>query len=242
MKHLKFDHILIPYQERKSSRAKRIIISMDKERVRISIPTGVNVREARQFVQSKREWIIEHWQHLQEKELKQLNLTKTYKTGDQLTCGDGSVILQIATWERKRAAWRQERGNLLVYLPSNLEPSGTTGLVSMVVADWYKARARQVFAARLDFYAVQMGVEYRDLRVKDQKTRWGSCSTKGNINLNWHLVLAPAPVIDYVVVHELAHRKFLNHSSEFWQFVKAYIPDYLEWRKWLHNNGRNLVR
>ena len=82
-----------------------------------------------------------------------------------------------------------------------------------------------------------MGVSYGSITVREQKTRWGSCSAKGNLNFNWKLVLMPEEILDYVVVHELAHRLQMNHSTEFWDEVEKILPDYRKRRQWLKENG-----
>lgn len=84
---------------------------------------------------------------------------------------------------------------------------------------------------RVQYYGEKMGVTYGRISVRDQKTRWGSCSAKGNLNFNYRLYYLPEDLLDYVVVHELAHRRHMNHSREFWQEVGTYFPDYKECRK-----------
>ena len=86
-------------------------------------------------------------------------------------------------------------------------------------------------------YARKMGVTYGRISIREQKTRWGSCSSVGNLNYNWKLVLMPPGVLDYVVVHELAHRREMNHSAAFWKVVATWMPDYKKYRKWLRDNG-----
>ena len=83
-----------------------------------------------------------------------------------------------------------------------------------------------------------MGVSYGSITVREQKTRWGSCSAKGNLNFNWKLVLMPEEILEYVVVHELAHRLQMNHSTEFWDEVEKILPDYRKRRQWLKENGQ----
>lgn len=92
-------------------------------------------------------------------------------------------------------------------------------------------RARKVFPERIAYFAKQMGVTYGRVTLREQKTRWGSCSSKGNLNFNWKLILLPPELLDYVVVHELAHRKEMNHSAAFWKVVEEILPDYRERRK-----------
>ncbi|MBQ9608865.1 MAG: M48 family metallopeptidase [Lachnospiraceae bacterium] len=101
--------------------------------------------------------------------------------------------------------------------------------------------ARIVIPARVRYYAELIGVDYGRVTVRNQKTRWGSCSTKGNLNFNVALMRAPIEVLDYVVVHELCHRIEMNHSGRFWSEVERVMPDYRVHRKWLKDNGGKLL-
>ena len=103
------------------------------------------------------------------------------------------------------------------------------------------ARARIVFAQRAAWFATLVGVDYGRISIRKQHTRWGSCSRKGNLNFNCLLVLAPEPVLDYVVVHELCHRKQMNHSPAFWAEVERILPDYRQRRDWLKTHGNALI-
>ena len=90
-------------------------------------------------------------------------------------------------------------------------------------------------------YADIMGIDYGRITIRNQKTRWGSCSSKGTLSFNWRLMLAPPAVLDYVVVHELCHLTHMDHSPAFWQAVEAVCPDYRNLRKWLKEHGNELV-
>lgn len=102
-------------------------------------------------------------------------------------------------------------------------------------------KALQHIPKRVSYYAKQIGVTYGRITIRNQKTRWGSCSSKGNLNFNCLLMLTPPEVIDYVVVHELCHRKEMNHSGAFWAEVENVIPDYKEQVKWLKENGGQII-
>ena len=104
-----------------------------------------------------------------------------------------------------------------------------------------RAQAKVVLEQRTDYFARQIGVTYGRITVRDQKTRWGSCSQAGNLNFNFRLILAPPEVLDYVVVHELCHRRQMNHSAQFWQEVAQVLPDYRERKAWLTENGWRLM-
>ncbi len=105
----------------------------------------------------------------------------------------------------------------------------------------YRKAAREYFPKRVSHYAHMLGVTYGKISIRDQKTRWGSCSSEGNLSFNWRLILAPPDVLDYVVIHELCHRKEMNHSKEFWALVESLMPDYKECRIWLRKNGKDLT-
>lgn len=102
-------------------------------------------------------------------------------------------------------------------------------------------KALEYIPKRVSYFAKQIGVTYGKITIRNQKTRWGSCSSKGNLNFNCLLMLTPPEVIDYVVVHELCHRKEMNHSEAFWAEVEKVIPDYKEQVKWLKENGGQII-
>lgn len=104
-----------------------------------------------------------------------------------------------------------------------------------------KMQAKTEIPKRAAFYASQIGVTYGRITIRNQKTRWGSCSSKGNLNFNCLLMLAPPEVLDYVVVHELCHLKEMNHSTRFWKEVEKILPDYKVQKKWLKEHGGELI-
>lgn len=108
------------------------------------------------------------------------------------------------------------------------------------LTSWYKQQARKIIVERVQHYAKISGSIYRSVSITSAETRWGSCSSEKTLNFNWKLVMAPLPVIDYVICHELAHLKELNHSRAFWETVRKMYPLYREYRTWLKRNGDKL--
>ena len=102
-------------------------------------------------------------------------------------------------------------------------------------------QTRELVTGRAAYFAPIVGVEYGRISIRKQKTRWGSCSGKGNLNFNCLLALVPREVLDYIVVHELCHRKEMNHSPRFWALVEKILPEYDICRKWLKKNGAGLI-
>lgn len=101
--------------------------------------------------------------------------------------------------------------------------------------------ALRVIPSKVKKYAAVIGVDYGRITIRNQRTRWGSCSSKGNLNFNCLLIQTPESVMDYVIVHELCHRIEMNHSQRFWNLVESILPDYKEQRKWLKENGSELI-
>ncbi len=106
---------------------------------------------------------------------------------------------------------------------------------------WYRGQAKQILNERVSQYASQYDFQYKKIGITSARTRWGSCSSNGSLNFSWRLILAPMEVVDYVVVHELVHTLFHNHSRRFWKRVEKIMPDYKERRKWLRKDGQQLM-
>jgi predicted metal-dependent hydrolase len=106
---------------------------------------------------------------------------------------------------------------------------------------WYRERAREQLTAAVAAEGARLGIGYRSVAVRDQRTRWGSCSPRGVLSFNWRLVLAPADALRYVVVHELCHRLRHDHSSAYWRLVEDALPSYRDARAWLDEHGHELL-
>ncbi|MBE6735679.1 MAG: M48 family metallopeptidase [Ruminococcaceae bacterium] len=163
---------------------------------------------------------------------------------------DGSVILRVPNRLSKRdalaflqtkEAWLRKCLDQVEERESFVEAAGLEPLTEDELSALTKA-ARAYFTEKCAWLAPVVGVDYGRISIRHQKTRWGSCSTKGNLNFNCLLMLAPEDVRDYVVVHELCHRKEMNHSSAFWAEVARVVPDYREKERWLKENGPLLQR
>ena len=147
---------------------------------------------------------------------------------DRILC----FLSEKASWIRMQQGRMQERDNMRQQARIHLDAAQEKEL---------RERAKSVLAQRTAYFARQVGVTYGRITVRDQKTRWGSCSQTGNLNFNFRLILAPLEVLDYVVVHELCHRRQMNHSAQFWQEVAQVLPDYRKRKAWLTENGWRLM-
>jgi len=138
-----------------------------------------------------------------------------------------ALISQKQTWIRKKQQQAAERQKFREQL----------GPIDVVES---KRRAQEIIPQRVELYSQQTGIKYSKIRISNARKRWGSCSAKGNLNFSWRLSLAPLEVIDYVVVHELAHIVHKNHSRKFWKLVSEIYPQFKLCRKWLRDKGRLL--
>lgn len=107
--------------------------------------------------------------------------------------------------------------------------------------NWAKDCARKAFQARLEKWSKKLGLGPKGFSLSNAQTRWGSCNSKGHLNLNWRLVLCPEMVMDYVIIHELTHLKYFNHSRQFWRAVAAACPKFEAARRWLKISGREVM-
>lgn len=141
---------------------------------------------------------------------------------------------------KKKEAWISKHIEKIKETKERVEAEPTEKLTrEKVIA--LAEEALKVIPERVEYFAKVIGVTYGKITVRNQKTRWGSCSSKGNLNFNCLLMLAPTEVLDYVVVHELCHRKQMNHSKAFWLEVEKVLPDYKEARKWLKEDGSQII-
>lgn len=239
MEKLTVGNTVIEYAIRKSTRAKKINITVSTRGVTVSVPGHVSVQEAKKFVATKKEWILRHIEEYRQKELQ--NPPKKYIDGEKLLFLGQEITLRTITFNSKKITMEISDGNAWFYIPAIVPEEERPAIIKNALINWYRDFAKKLLFEKAEFYARKMGVKYNQIRIKEQKTRWGSCSRKKNINFNWKIILAPSQAVDYLVVHELAHLKYMNHSACFWQEVEKFFPNYVFWRKWLKQNGNHLT-
>ena len=206
----------------KTTRALRLRIGSDGA-LCVTAPWYVPEFVIHSFVNSKADWIENHRTHLTPK-----------RTGiPEKVCLFGKETLEIKIVEahQKNPVIKKYEKSLRIGispLTQNREKSVLDALQT-----FYKEEAECYFAERLPHFAQMIGVQYQQYTVKNQSTRWGSCSALGNINLNVRLIHEPKDVIDYVIVHELCHLKEMNHSAAFWRLVASVCPNYKILRGWM---------
>ena len=181
------------------------------------------------FVEQKRAWIEEKL--LQASQRTAQAAPRAFAAGERFRYLGGEYPLEIV--RRARPALSFD-GACFTLAESSLPRARET------FEAWYRAEARRVISERAQVLAAHHRLAYSKIKITSARTRWGSCSSLGTLSFTWRLVMAPLPVIDYVIIHELAHLVERNHSKRFWDRVKAMLPDYAKHVRWLKENGFHL--
>ncbi|HEU4783023.1 MAG TPA: SprT family zinc-dependent metalloprotease [Ktedonobacterales bacterium] len=225
----------ITYRHRVSRRARRLRFEVRPGNgLEVTTPPGVSVARIEAVMREKTDWITKMLVRYAQPPLSVVETP--LQSGALLPFAGGQLRLELNTSHpgRRKTAVLEE-GTLRLFLDS-MSPDA----VRAAIERWYRRQAHHVFAERATHWNAQFGYNYGRIAIRDQKSRWGSCSRQGNLNFNWRLLLAPLAVLDYIVIHELAHLKEGNHSPRFWALVAEQCPDYRDYRAWLRQHGPEL--
>ncbi len=209
----------------------------------VQAPLRTSLKWIEGFIASRAKWIE---RRVAEATRKRTAPSVTLETGALIPYEGRFLLLNISSFRTSAApkARREDpesrlvENHVIVSLPDDLPPQDRQAEIRTELILWYKKQARRVFAERLAFWAERMNLKPSRLIISSPARRWGSCNAKNEIRLNWRLVMASPEILDYVIVHELAHIPHKNHSTAFWRCVARAVPDCKEKRKTLHNwNG-----
>jgi hypothetical protein len=226
------------YRIRRSPRRKTLSICVYPDNtVVVAAPEKLSQKEIMRFVEKKADWVRKRMSvNLEEQEDKP---RRRFVTGETLLCLGKEHILVVEEGTRVEVVMKGE--NII----ARIRPSTPAELRGQMVRRqlwlWYFRLAFKKIQERVQYYTNLIGVTPGTVRVKSLRSRWGSCSAGGGISFAWNIILAPEPVLDYLVVHELCHLIHHDHSTEYWKLVASFIPDHLERRKWLRENGHSLT-
>jgi hypothetical protein len=224
------DGDVLPLTLKRNARARRIILRLDHSGrgVQITLPLRESRLKALDFAKSHSDWIR----------------TRIARIPERITFAPGAVVPLRGVPHEIRHVGRL-RGLVRVARPDGAGPgvieiAGDISHLARRCREWLKAQAKRELTAASEAYAEAMGVRFGRITVRDQTSRWGSCSTTGQLSYSWRLILAPPFVLDYVAAHEVAHLKHMNHGARFWALVKRHCPEFERARAWMRANGRQL--
>lgn len=230
-----YDSLNIEYNLIKSKR-KTFTISVDSNgTVIVKAPSRLSDEKVLELVKEKSRWIKEKL--LAVMEIESQRYCRQYVNGDTFNFLGKDYSLQLLEDRTiKKLTVNLYNNKLLVTCPSQ-EHIINEIMIKEAIKKWYKQNAKIKIIERVTYYEKYLTEKRGSVIVKEQKKRWGSCTKEGTLRFNWKIIMAPEPIIDYLVVHEMCHLRYMNHASEFWNLVESILPDYKNSKEWLRKYG-----
>ena len=221
----------LTYSIKRTLKRKRLTISVERDRrVVVHAPEHLSEQRIEELVEAKRQWIYEKVGHTQ------IFSELAHPPGKELVNGESALYLgreyRIEMVGRDEEEIRFDHGFKI--------PLEMKGKSRQALRNWYELKAKETILPRVKTFAKTLGVDYRLARITDNPYRWGSCTPKNNIHINWRLIKAPMFVVDYVIVHELAHLLEGNHTKWFWTIVDTQCSKMEKAKVWLKEHGHLL--
>ena len=205
---------------------KTITITVERDRsVVVRAPAGVSPEKIEAVVAAKKLWLYEKINHVQKYPPQPVR--KEFVTGETIMYLGRYYRLQIIEEDQPGVRFQ----NRFYISRQHQDRAG------QLLRDWYMTRAREKLTPKIGTFAEALGVTYNQILISDLKYRWASCTPKNNLNFNWRIIKAPIFVIDYLIVHELAHLLEPNHTPPFWNIVAVQVPHYERAKDWLRKHG-----
>lgn len=220
---------LIPYTLRESGRARSVGFTMRADTgLVVTVPKNCPPQWIERSFQRWARWVLRNYERMQAQARR---IPQRWPYGNTLPYLGTELPVRLEQNSKLAVRFCRNEGWHIT------SPNPTVAGAKKVLDAWFRREASIVLKQRTDAWAQRMAITYNRLTVRAQRTRWGSCSEKRNISLNYALIMAPEPVMDYVVIHELYHCVDLSHSRRYWAGVAQYSPEYKKWRRWLNAYG-----
>jgi len=235
---LHIGQITIPYEVTWSENRSTIGIELTPEKeLIVKAPITANDGDIERVLENKKPWLLKKLSGLEERSSPPAN--KEFYSGEKLLYNGRRYRLKLELKDFDGVEVRLKDNLFVITAPERLDEDQRRKEIKEMLLEWYKQKAKDNFKKRISKYARKLEVEKVKVNILDSSRKWGELKDEV-ISLHWKLVLAPAKIQDYVIVHELAHFKYKNHTNSFWNIVGAVLPDYEERKKWLRANGATL--
>lgn len=217
----------------------RIIVTLGK--VEVVAPPKAAEHRIHQFVQAKQQWIIQTLAKIEAHSLHHKSLAPAvYCHGAEVPYRGASYKLAVTASKLKRIKIEFAE-QFIAHVPEALMIEEHSAAIKDALIRWMKKQSKTQVEHWVKQHAERKQLFPQTIKIKTQKSRWGSCGIHNDININWLLIIAPPEILEYVVVHELCHIKIRNHSAHFWALVGEHLPDYQQRRQWLKKHGSSLM-
>lgn len=239
MPFFQFGSRTIQYEITRSERRKTVSISVNQQGVKVIAPSTAEDQTIEQLLQRKGAWIRTQLLHFEE--MKQDSLQRKFVSGEKLPYLGRQYRLKVfKTAEAEAPKLSFYQGQFRAELPLEVTEQQYRDMIMPLYIDWIKHRGCALAKDRIKKFTIKFSRQPNAIIIKDQDQRWGSCTPAGHILLNWRIFLAPASIVDYVLVHELVHMQHMNHSKDYWDTVRMLLSDYEEKKEWLRIHGKTL--
>ena len=230
----------LEYTLRRVPHRKNILISLDwTTGITVVAPEDIEEAQIEFILRKKASWILRKSAELEQ--IKPLLIQHQFISGEKFPYLGRQYRLSVNSRDDvTTVSLTFQNGRFVATVPKASSPEEREPQLRQAFRQWYITHGLLKVRQRVDIFAPRLGVQTTKVVVKDQKTRWGSCSNRGTININWRVLMAPMRIVDYVVVHELAHLLRADHSPAFWSIVASIMPDYVERKEWLRVYGPTL--
>lgn len=228
------DGIVLLYTLLRSKR-RSIGFLINEEGLRVTAPKWITLSEIEDSIAQKQRWILTKLRERQQREAQIAQSQQQWCDGATLLYLGSTITLRLTSAPTPSIHYAADEKELLIAMAGEFNASE----VKEFVHKWLQEEAKRLFTLRLPIYAEKLAVNYRSLTLSSATTQWGSCTVDGKIRLNWRLIHCALPLIDYVIAHELSHRREMNHSPRFWATVQSVFPDFAAARKQLREQARN---
>jgi len=225
------DHRLNVHLIRSRKRRKTLSLRIKEDGgVVLSVPYHTPKGEIEKFIKEKKSWVIKK---VTEKDRSIKETQKAFIPGEKFLYLGESYPLEIRESDHREPSLKLSFGKFILG-QDHIEEARD------LFVRWYKGEAKETIARRVDYYSHRMHLSPKGIRITSAQSRWGSCSRDNRLSFSWRMIMAPLNVIDYILIHELAHIKEKNHSGRFWNYMESFLPDYRKHRLWLKENGPRL--
>ncbi|MFC7061036.1 M48 family metallopeptidase [Halobacillus seohaensis] len=222
------------YQNRKDLKISVTLVNG----VEVFAPHNLETEQMNKLIKKKSPWILTKLRELNEVQVSVQ--PKEFVSGEKFPYLGRHYRLKVHKEPIEKAKLQFKQGKFIASVPQNWSQEQTNHYLEGEFIQWYRIHGTSKIEERADYYQTILGVQSNSIRLRTQHKRWGTCTPGGDIYVNWRLAMAPVKVMDYVIVHELAHLLVAEHNEHFWKIVQSILPDYEQRKEWLRVHGMEL--